>query len=215
MKSRFVFALTGLVLSMPVAPILAQRVSSSSAGAPTATVFDVTPYAGYMVFGSFLDGPLGTNIGTANGPLYGVQAALTVAPNVAIVGNVGYASSDLKIGVPIIGGFDVGSSNVLLYDGSLQLSMPMAPGSPIKPFVQGGAGAIRYDIKSGPLTVNSTNLAWNLGGGVDYQVTPSIGVRAMVKDYIGKFDFKDATQLDFQGKTAHNIGITAGLKLAF
>jgi len=209
MSARYLIALSALALVATATPAAAQFTTG-----PTPKVVDVTPYAGYMVFGKFITGPLGTNIRTANGPLFGAQLGLTVAPNVAIVGNVAYASSDLKIGVPIIGGINVGTSKALLYDGSLQLSLPQAT-SPIKPFVQAGAGAIHYDLSNSFLNTSATNLAFNVGGGIDYQISPAIGVRAMVKDYIGKFDFKDATTFDLRGKTANNIALSLGVKLGF
>jgi hypothetical protein len=37
----------------------------------------------------------------------------------------------------------------------------------------------------------------------------------MAKDYVGKFDFHDATQLDVQGQTAHNWALSAGLRFNF
>ena len=37
----------------------------------------------------------------------------------------------------------------------------------------------------------------------------------MAKDYIGKFDFKQATSLNVSGKTANNFAVTAGLKVDF
>ena len=215
MQTRSLLALSALTLATVASTAAAQVITATSgSSSPPATVFDVTPYIGYMVFGSFLDGPVGTNIGTANGAVYGAQASIAMSPNIALVGNLAYASSDLRIGLPFIGGISVGTSNLLLYDADLQLSMPMT-GSPLKPFVQGGVGAMHYDISSGPLTTSSTNLAFNVGGGIDYQISPMIGFRAMVKDYVGKFDFNDATNLDIQGKTTNNFSLVAGLKLSF
>ena len=74
------------------------------------TVFDISPYAGYMMFGKLFEGPIGTSMSAGSGPLYGAQMSLTMAKNVALYGNVGYSSSDLKIGLPILGGLDVGSA---------------------------------------------------------------------------------------------------------
>lgn len=210
MSARYLLALPGLALAAFAAPAAAQF----STG-PTPKVLEVTPYVGYMVFGKFLDGPLGTNIGMNNGLLYGTQLGVSLTPNVALVGNIAYASSDLKIGVPIIGGINVGTSSALLYDGGVQLSMSPSPTSPIRPFVQAGAGAIRYNVSNRLLDASSTNVAYNVGGGLTYRISPTIGVRGMVIDYIGKFDFKDATSFDFQGKTAHNVALSLGLAVGF
>jgi opacity protein-like surface antigen len=179
------------------------------------TVFDVTPYAGYMMFGKLFEGPIGTSISAGSGPVYGAQMSLTMAKNVAVYGNVGYSSSDLKIGLPIIGGLDVGSSKALLYDGGLELKVPMQAASMVTPFVQGGVGAIRYEVSSGFLNTKATNVAYNFGGGVDVRLTPNMGVRLMAKDYLGKFDFKEATSFDLNGKTTNNVALTLGVNLGF
>ncbi len=182
-----------------------------------ATVFTVTPYVGYMIFGDFLKGPVGTTLSTKNGPVYGAQVGVDIAPNITVLGNVGYSNSDLRIGVPIVGGVNVGSSKVWLYDGDIQFAFPMGERSslPIKPFVQVGAGAMHYDISEAFLNTSSTNFAANAGVGVDIQAARNVGVRLMAKDYIGKFNFKDATGFDLEGKTAQNWALTAGVRLAF
>ena len=37
----------------------------------------------------------------------------------------------------------------------------------------------------------------------------------MAKDYIGKFDMKDATSLDLSGQTANNFAFSAGVRVSF
>lgn len=181
----------------------------------TPKVFDVTPYAGYMMFGKLFTGPVGTSISAGSGPVYGAQMSLTMAKNVALYGNVGYSSSDLKIGLPIIGGLDVGSSKALMYDGGVELKIPMQAASVVTPFVQGGVGAIRYEVESGFLNANATNVAYNVGGGVDVRLSPNFGVRVMAKDYLGKFDFKEATTFNVNGKTTNNVALTLGVNFGF
>jgi Outer membrane protein beta-barrel domain len=181
----------------------------------TPKVFDVTPYAGYMMFGKLFEGPIGTSVSAGSGPVYGAQMSLTMAKNVALYGNVGYSSSDLKIGLPIIGGLDVGSSKALMYDGGVELKIPMQAASVVTPFVQGGVGAIRYEVESGFLNANATNVAYNVGGGVDVRLSPNFGVRVMAKDYLGKFDFKEATTFNVNGKTTNNVALTLGVNFGF
>lgn len=177
----------------------------------------VTPYVGYMTFGNYLSGPIGTRIANQSTAVYGAELGFDVAPNVAIVGNIGYADSNVQVGLPIIGGLSIADSKVLMYDGGLQLRLPTttALGSGIVPFVQGGAGAMRYEIRSGPLKTHATNFAANVGGGIDLQLSRAIGIRGMVKDYIGKFDFKEATQLNLNNNVAHNWVYSVGLNLGF
>lgn len=214
-----------MLKQMTVAAALAALVAAAPARAQgirpvpeQQSLFTFTPYAGYMIFGDFLKGPVGTTLSTKNGPVYGVQAGMYVAPNVAILGNVAYSSSNLQVGLPFLGGVGVGNANVWLYDGDLQFEIPTrSVGSTVvKPFVQVGAGAMRYDIDAASiLKTKATNFAWNAGAGLDVRMSPTVGLRLMAKDYIGKFDFKEATSLNVQGRTAQNWALTAGLKIGF
>jgi hypothetical protein len=36
-----------------------------------------------------------------------------------------------------------------------------------------------------------------------------------VKDYVGKFDFKEATTFDLNSRVSHNVAFTVGLTLGF
>ena len=80
----------------------AAHAQSRTTTLPSGKVFDFTPYVGYMVFDSYMDGPFGTSLGNAPAPVYGVQLGMHVAPNISIVGNVAASSSDIKAGIPIL-----------------------------------------------------------------------------------------------------------------
>ena len=209
MHTRIVRILAAAAVVAVPASVIAQR--------SIPTVVHLTPYVGYMTFGNLMTGPIGTRISNQSTAVYGAELGIDVSPNVSLVGNVGYADSNIRVGLPIIGGISIADSKVLLYDGGVQLRLPAttALGSGIVPFVQGGAGAMRYEIRSGPLKTQSTNFAFNAGGGVDLQLSRSLGIRGMVKDYIGKFDFNQATSLNVDTKTSHNVALSAGLKLGF
>ena len=189
----------------------------SARGVASGTAFEVTPYAGYMISGDFIKGPLGTSVYNAPGALYGAQLGMKLSPNVALVGNLGYSTSDVRIGIPFIGGYSVATSSMLLYDGGLQVELPIttASGFTLKPFLQGGAGAIRYGVQQSLVKLTATNFAANFGGGADITLGQSLGLRLMAKDYVGKFDFKEATSRDLQSGTAHNWGLSAGLRVNF
>lgn len=206
MKIRLV-SLGSFALAVAAVPAMAQR----------PTVARVTPYVGYMQFGSYADGPLGTSVRTAGAPLYGVQLGFDLTPNIAFVGNVGYSASNLEVGVPILGGLDLGTSRVLLYDAGLQLRLPSAGalGTGVAPFVEAGAGAMRTDVSAGPVNAHSTNFAMNYGGGVDLQLRRNIGLRLAAKDYVGKLDLKEPTGFDINTKTTHNWAFSVGLNLGF
>lgn len=184
--------------------------ASMPAQKATPVVARLTPYVGYMTFGDLADGPIGTRIANQSTAIYGAELGIDVATNVTLVGNIGYADSNVRVGLPVIGGISIADSKVLLYDGGIQLRLPAttALGSGLVPFLQGGAGAIRYEIRTGPLETRSTNFAVNAGGGIDVQLSRAIGVRGMAKDYIGKFDLREATSLSLSSKVAHNLVFT-------
>jgi hypothetical protein len=74
---------------------------------------------------------------------------------------------------------------------------------------------MRYNISESIIRTNATNFAANLGVGADVGLGQGFGLRLMAKDYIGKFNFQDATQLDVQGQTSHNWALSAGLRFDF
>jgi len=210
---------TSIVALGVVAIVATTSAAAAQSSAPIAsgTAFELTPYAGYMIFGDYLKGPLGTSISNAPGAIYGVQLGMKIYPNVSLIGNVGYSSSDVQAGIPFLGGYSIAHSSTLLYDGGLQLDLPLttASGLALKPFVQVGAGAMRYNISESIVSTTATNFAANFGAGADIALGQSMGLRLMAKDYVGKFDFHDATQLDVQGQTAHNWALSAGLRFNF
>lgn len=197
-------AVAGLLLAAPL------QAQSARAGS-----FSITPYAGYMKFGNLVDGPLGTSVRSAAGPVYGAEATVGLMRGVALVGNVAYASSDLEVGVPVVGGLSLGRSSALLYDAALRLSVPLSSGAgpAITPFVQAGAGAMRQEIEVAPIATHSTNFAYNFGAGVDVPLSPRLGLQLMAKDYVGKFDVREATAVDVEAETAHNWTLSAGVRL--
>ena len=171
-----------------------------------------------MVFGKYLSGPLGTSLSNAPGPIYGTQVNLSLAPQLSLVGNIGYTASDIKVGIPIFGGVSVGHSSMLIYDAGLEYNFGLGSergGLPVDPFVQAGVGAIRYDINESVINTQATNFAANVGVGADYALARGIALRFLAKDYIGKFNFKDATGLGITGNTAHNLAFSAGLRFDF
>lgn len=208
--------------SIVIAGLIATIGSTASAQAPapsttTGTAFELTPYAGYMIFGNYLSGPLGTSVSNAPSALYGVQLGMKIYPNVSLVGNIGYTNSNITAGIPFLGGYSIAQSSTLLYDGGLQLDLPLttASGISLKPFAQVGAGAWHYNISESVVSTSTTNFAANVGLGADIGLGQSMGLRLMAKDYIGKFNFQGATDLDVQGQTAHNFALSAGLRFNF
>ena len=216
MFKKFVFssAVSAAALVSAALPAVAQRAGISRQAAP---LIAISPYVGYMTFGTLVNGPLSTSLHSAVSPVYGAQVNVPLNNVVSILGNVAYTEPDLRAGIPIIGDITVGKSSVWLYDAGLQLSAPgYGTGERgIFPFVQVGGGAMRYDVQVSGLSRTATNAAFTAGIGADIPLAPSIGLRFAARDYIGKFDFNDATGLDATTNTTNNVALSAGLKLGF
>ena len=183
------------------------------------------PYAGYMVFGSLTDNP---ELTLRNRAVYGAQLGYSFTPNLALVGNVGYAPrSQFEYDQPgtTVGQPSQGNIDVLVYDANLQFKLPFVAnrvGSTLAPFAQVGAGAMKFSPNnSGSLTDGPTNVAFNAGLGFDFQVRKAIGVRLMAKDYITSLafdDFRSTTGTLDNGrddKLSNNIALTLGLNFGF
>ena len=179
----------------------------------------VTPYAGYMFFGDYLKGPVGTTLTNAPALMYGTQFNLPLSPNVSLVGNLGYTSSDIQVGVPFFGGVGTGiRSTMYMYDAGLEYDFRSTKSGsiPFTPFVTGGVGAMHYNIDGDFLSTQATNLAGNVGA--RRRLRRGTRCRA-TRDGEGlhrpvQLPGRDRIQR-FHGQTANNFALTAGLKFDF
>lgn len=210
---RLVPAVAGLLAASSLTATSLGAQTRRAESAAKVGVADVTPYAGVILFGNYLDGPLGTSVRSRPAPIGGAQLSIALAPGLSITGNVGYTSGDLEVGAPILGGVRVGSSSSWIYDAGLELRLPSA--STISPFLQAGGGAITTRLSGGPLTTTSTNPAFNAGAGLDLSFGRSAALRLQVRDYVARYTSEEIAGFEARGRVSHNIAASAGLRFSF
>ena len=226
------------VLALPFAlPLAASSLSAQWVEHPyyripasTLPAFQITPFVGYIDFGKYVYGPLGSDVRLPNGPIFGGQVSLSLTRYVAIYGELGYAVSQnvTPYGYGTISG---ATSGFWAYDGGLQLMAPFKAEDRhwLVPFVQVGAGGVDYRIYNYATgnTPSDQRFAWNGGVGLDYHFTRQVGFRLMAKDYIATFSVPHQETVVAVGtpgisfSTVHaqdnnnNYAFTAGLNIGF
>ena len=175
----------------------------------------LTPYAGYLVTGKWFDGPLGTSVTTSNSPMIGVQGAVPLTRGISLTANVAYASGDLRVGLPVIGGVNVGSAKTWLYDAGVELGGLAGRPAGIAPFVGAGIGGMTNDIKNTAFSTRASNMAYTGTLGVDVGLTKGFSLRVQAKDYMGKFDSEEAVGFQVNNKMTHNWALSAGVRLGW
>jgi hypothetical protein len=168
-----------------------------------------------MNLGHYVEGPLGTSATGGEAALVGAQVKLPLTPNFALVGNAAHANSNLVFFEPTGGGPTLGNSSVWMFDGDFQLSSPFRGngGHWIDPFVQLGAGAMRYSTQNTLGDQSATNFTFNVGLGVDYSITRNVGLQILGKDYIGHWNITPQVPFRSGDRFTNNYAISAGLSL--
>lgn len=195
--------------------LLATILVAKTAQAQPGVGASLTPYAGYLITGNWYDGPIGTSLSTTNAPMVGGQASIPLTKGIALVGNLAYAAGDLRIGLPLLGGVNVGTVKTWLYDAGLELGGLPGKKTGIAPFVQFGIGGLTNDIKNSLFDVRASNIAYTGGVGLDIGVAQSFALRVQAKDWVSRFNSEDAVGFRAEGNLAHNWALTAGVKLTF
>lgn len=216
MLTRLAVAASLLMIAVVAHPASAQyrvRYGYSQPSPPTDP--SITPYFGYMNLGHYVEGPLGTSATGGEAALVGAQVKLPLTPNFALVGNAAHANSNLVFFEPTGGGPTRGNSSVWMFDGDFQLSSPFrgSGGHWIDPFVQLGAGAMRYSTQNTLGDQSATNFAFNVGLGLDYSITRNVGLQILGKDYIGHWNITPQVPFRSGDRFTNNYAISAGLSL--
>ena len=212
----------GLSLAAALAAPAGAQESVVMSGKPS--VFHVTPYVGYVIFGDYFETPTGAEFTNDNTGIFGIEAGLDVSRAVSIVGNFGYMKTNFEFENVGTTGDQRASADVGIwaYDGSLRLKIPFTMGmTSFAPYVQGGVGAFRYTFDTNDFNAKdaTTNVAYNLGVGATWKFA-GVGLRGEAKDYITSLDWnKVADANDFQDfesdRIAHNWAISLGLTIGF
>jgi hypothetical protein len=217
MKTRFLFVLCTLASLLASTAAHAQRPRRESAITINRGSMTIEPFAGYLVTQRFIDGPLGSGLGASASPVFGASISLPLAPSSSIIGTAGYSSGDLEVGLPVLGGIDVGNITSWVFDASVELRASSMSSGAMRfvPFVQLGGGAIRREVGIAGVQARSTDFTVSGGVGVNIPLSASSDIRILAKDYYGKVDFGDLVLFDAKTEDFHTLGLTAGIRLGF
>jgi hypothetical protein len=196
------------ILALPGIPLAAQQ-------PPSVQAVRIGPTAGYLTFGTYFTGPGGLRFSNDNAAAFGGGLEFPVWRDLSIVGNVLHATSDWSFQeVPLIGSITVGGASLWFFDAGLRLHFPLGSARTVLPFIEAGAGAIRYAVNNPLLEGQATNLALVGGLGVTTRIGERFGVEARVKDYFASFkSVDDAAALGVDGRRAHTVGFLLGVSL--
>jgi Outer membrane protein beta-barrel domain len=202
----------------------AQPTVTETANGETETVVQypgvgLMPYVGYMMFGDNFRPGAGVRFASDNAVITGAELGLNLGKSFSIVGNVGYTKPTWNIGSATVPTTSVNAS-MWLFDGALRLRFPIGEdgnvGARFVPFLQVGAGAIRYSLDDNPFDADgTTNLAFNAGAGADFRLSRSFGLRLMAKDYITSLNWSSASNVDLNDRRSNNVALNFGLVLGF
>ncbi len=205
---RICFSSTVFLLA--VSPIAAQETPSHQS---QHVRFGVT--AGYLTYGSYFTGPAGLRFSNDNGIGYGGEVDVKVWRNLSVVGNVLHATSDWSFQeVPLIGTISIGGARLWFFDAGLRLHFPIGSARAIMPFLEAGAGAIRYEVNNPLLVGSATNVAVIGGVGLLAKLGNRFAFQMRVKDHAASFRSVDeAAAFGVRGRWAHTVGFLVGVSL--
>ena len=150
--------------------------------------------------------------------MYGTQVDLSLAPKLSLVGNIGYTTSDIKVGIPILGGVSVGHSSMLIYDAGLEYNFGCDDGARDADRAIHSGGRRRDSLRHRRVGDQHTGDEFRRQRRRRRRLHARAAASrcgSSAKDYIGKFNFQDATGLGISGNTAHNFALSAGLRFDF
>lgn len=217
-----------VIAAMLVILLAAPATAQDAPASPRSREIYVSPYAGYMLFGTHFSYPenenplFRTRHKIDNALVYGAQLGYGFSRRLALIGNVAYTKSDVSVRSDALA-LGSGETQLYFYDANLQLRFPFT-GSETRDswtgvFGQVGLGAATYETEWGAQDpVGETSVAYNLGIGGDFRIVGLVDLRFMVKDYITTFRWAEtgsALDVDVRSEASHNVAVTTGLHFAF
>ena len=200
--------------SVPSVFLLAGVVSAAQAqGVPGEPRLHLGPTVSYMAYGAYFEGPGSVRFSNEDGLAVGVQLDWRVSRRLGVAASGSRASSDWRFtGVPIVGTVDVGGATLWLAD--IGLRVELLPDRRVRPFVQLGAGIIRYEASNALIDERATNVAAVGVLGATVRVGPHLRAELAVKDHYASFRSVDAVaSVGAEGRRAHTLAVTAGASL--
>jgi hypothetical protein len=199
-----------VAFALTVSPLGAQDARTPS------TVLRLGPTAGYLTFGTYFTGPGGLRFSNDNAVGFGAELDFPVWRNLSLVGNVLRATSDWGFEeVPFVGSVTLGGASLWFFDAGLRFHFPLGQARTVLPFIEAGAGAIRYAVNNDLLIGDATNFAFVGGLGVYTRLGDRFGFTVRVKDYLASFrSVDDAAALGVRGRRAHTVGFLLGLNIS-
>ena len=185
------------------------------AGQQSVQAVRLGPSAGYLTFGTYFTGPGGLRFSNDNAAAFGGELEFPVWRDLSVVGNVLHATSDWSFQeVPLIGSVTIGGASLWFFDAGLRFHFPLGRARTVLPFVEAGAGAIRYAVNNPLLEGQATNFALVGALGVTTRIGERLRLEARVKDYFASFrSVDDAAALGVSGRRAHTVGFLVGVSL--
>ena len=174
--------------------------------------FEVAPYAGLLAFDQdFRVANVVGFQGLEDSFLFGGRLGYTFGRWFALEGVVGYSSQTIDPSAPGSSALDV---SFLTY--GAEGLVPLAGGS-VVPFLAAGLGGLSFDVEADPPAGESSSvLMGTFGGGLKLPLSPSVLIRADVRDVLVRQGDREVLSLfEGGGEVRHNVALTGGVSLRF
>jgi hypothetical protein len=168
---------------------------------------------GLLTSGAYFTGPADLALDNNDAFAGVLQVIVPVHRSVSLVAGGAYAQPTWRLsGVPLLGSIGVDGASLWFADAGVRGHVPLGRegGRGTIAFAQLGVGLAHYSVSTAllgrPVRGNATNLALDLGAGLEVPLTPRLGLEVMAKDYIVSFrSVHDLESLGVEGRRAHTL----------